>query len=142
MGTPDYSAGTIKLEGARELRRTLRQAGDDLSDLKDLNKRTATTVARAADGRVPTLTGRLAASVRGAGTKTAAIVRAGKKSVPYAHAIHWGRHFWPYRDSPRAVPSPITARPFLSEAAQATETTWVAYYEDELDKIISRVEGK
>ncbi|AEV51845.1 hypothetical protein RoPhRRH1_gp11 [Rhodococcus phage RRH1] len=44
--------------------------------------------------------------------------------------IHWG---WPQRN--------IAAQPFLSEAAQATESTWSELYWDELQRLIESIEG-
>lgn len=142
MAGPDRSAGTVQVQGLRQLRRTLRQAGDDLSDLKRINREVADIVTGAAEGRVPTLTGALAASVRGAGTKTATIVRAGRARVPYAGVIHWGRHYWPRKGHPRAVPSQVEARPFLSDAATSTESIWVGRFEDEIQKILETIGGK
>lgn len=137
----DAAAGTVKVEGLRELRRTLRQAGDDMADLKEANRAAAEIVATAAGGRVPHLTGALAASVRPAGTKTAAVVRAGKKAVPYANAIHWGRIFWPCKEADPHFRSEIAPRPFLSEAATSTESTWVPLYEDRIQSILDQVQG-
>lgn len=118
----------VQVEGARELRTSLKRCGDDLSDLKEANTVVATTVARAA--HPPMLTGQLAASIRPSGTKTAAQVRAGGARVPYAGAIHWG---WPAHN--------ITAQPFLADAAQATEPIWTATYLQAIDKELAKVKG-
>lgn len=118
----------LEVRGARRLRATLRAAGDDLSDLRDVHRSVAGLVAGAT--APPRRTGRLAATVRPAGTKTAAVVRAGFATVPYAGPIHWG---WPARG--------ITAQPFLSDAATATEPAWQAVYFAELERIIANVRG-
>lgn len=128
--------GGLTVEGGRELRRSLRAAGSDLTELKAANKRAADIVAAAAPARTPRVSGRLASSIRGAGTKTAGIVRAGnnRKSgtgVPYALPIHWG---WPKRN--------IKANPFLSDTAQQTEERWMKEYEIDIDRIINAVKGK
>lgn len=117
-----------KVEGLKQLRSTMRKAGDDLSEFKDINRQAAGIVAGAADA--PTRTGTLAASIRPAGTKTAGIVRAGRKSVPYAGPIHWG---WPAHN--------IEAQTFLTDAAKSTEAQWVPLYQDRLEKIINTIEG-
>lgn len=120
----------IQVEGAKEFRRTLKNAGDDLSDLKDAHRRAADVVVGASRMRVPKRKGRLAASLRGSGAKTAATVRAGGASVPYANPIHWG---WPARG--------IKANPFITEAAQSTETEWVRLYEKEVERQLDKVKG-
>lgn len=142
----DRSAGTIKVEGLRALRKELRAAGDDLSDLKEINKEAAAIVAKAADSTVPVRTGRLAASIRPAGTKTAGIVRAGKKSVPYANAVHWGRKVWPSQRSSSPTrgrfASEFPGRAFLSDAATSTQSQWVDLYSSRIDQILDTINGK
>lgn len=123
----------LRIEGGRNLRRTLRQAGSDLSDLKAANAAAAGIVANRAKSWAPVRTGRLAATVRSSGTKTAGITRAGnnrKSGVPYAAPIHWG---WPSRG--------IKANPFLSYSAQATEATWIRLYEGLVNKALNQIKG-
>lgn len=121
---------TVRVEGARRLRSTLRKAGQDLGDLKTAHTAAAGIVTPAARGRAPRRTGRLAGDVRGSGTTTAATIRVGRASVPYAQPVHWG---WPRRG--------IAANPFVTEAAQATEPTWVQAYESAVSRILDRVKG-
>lgn len=126
----------LKIEGGRQLRRTLREAGSDLQDLKESNAAAAGIVSGKAKSWAPTRSGRLMASVRSSGTKTAGIVRAGnnrksKNGVPYAAPIHWG---WKARN--------IKANPFLSYSAQATEPTWIRLYESLVNKALSKIKGK
>tara|TARA_R100001443_G_scaffold112444_1_gene125998 strand:+ start:183 stop:557 length:375 start_codon:yes stop_codon:yes gene_type:complete len=83
-------AKSIKATGVKELRRELRRMGDDLEDLKALNLDVATLVSDRAKDIVPRRTGKLADTIRPAGTKTAGRVRAGFKRVPYAGVIHFG----------------------------------------------------
>jgi len=120
----------LQVDGARQLRASLRRAGLSVQDLKDAHRAVAETVKAEAAPRAPRRTGRLAASVRASGTQSAAIVRAGKKAVPYAGPIHWG---WPARN--------ITAQPWLAETAQRTEHKWTATYLDALEHIIDTIEG-
>jgi len=125
------SKPVVQIDGAREIRRQLKAAGDDLNDLKALHKKAAAIAAGGADKRVPHgPTGRLAGTVRASGTKTAGIIRAGRKSVPYAGPIHWG---WAARG--------IKAQPFLSQGAQATEPQWIPIYEHGLDDILATIKG-
>lgn len=125
----------LRLEGGRQLRRTLRQAGVDMRELKGANRAAGSIVTGRAQGWAPRVSGRLASSVRTGATQTAAIVRAGnnRKSasgVPYAGPIHWG---WRARN--------ITPNPFLSYSAQATEPKWVEIYYAHLNKTIDKVKG-
>lgn len=118
----------LQVRGADRLRRTLKRAGVDLDELKAVNRDVAGIVTRAA--RPPQRTGRLAATVRPGATRRAAIVRAGRATVPYAGVIHWG---WPRRN--------ITAQPFLSRAATATEPRWTAVYFRRVETIIDKIKG-
>ena len=139
-------AGIVQVAGARELRRSLKAAGDDLSDLKAAHKQAAEIGVRAVQPITPVRTGRLAASVRGAGTTTAAIIRAGKKAVPYAGAVHWGRKMWPSMIStpnpPRKrVYSFIKPRLFIVDGVTDVEPAWVAVYEKALEEALDKVKG-
>lgn len=120
----------VRVDGARELRRTLKAAGDDLTDLKAVNATIARYVALRAAAMSPRRSGRLAGSVRGNQAKTMAAVRAGGARVPYAGVIHWG---WPRHH--------IAANPFLVDAAHITEPTWTRYYLREIERIIGKVHG-
>jgi phage gpG-like protein len=124
------SSTVVRVEGAKNLRRTLRKAGKDLSELKAAHKEAANIAAAAGRGKAPNVSGALAATVRGSGTNTAAIVRAGRASVPYAQVIHWG---WPGHN--------IAANPFLTEAAQETEPTWFAVYTEAFDNALNQIKG-
>lgn len=120
----------VQVEGAAQLRATLRRAGDDLLDLKAAHGRVSAYVASQARSRAPRVTGTLAGTIRSSGTKTQALVRAGFKRVPYAGPIHWG---WPKRN--------IRANPFISDAATSTESRWIRQYELAVDGIVRKIEG-
>jgi len=124
------SAPVVEVRGARELRKTLKQAGDDLGDLKDAHAAVGNMVAATARGMAPRRSGALAGSIRASRAAGSIAIKAGSAGIPYAGVIHWG---WPAHN--------IAANPFLSDAATSTETAWVAVYEAELDKIIDRVKG-
>lgn len=121
---------SVRVLGAQNLRRTLRAAGTGLGELKDAHARAAKVVEPVARAGAPVVSGTLAGTVRSSGTNTAAIVRAGYQSVPYAGPIHWG---WPARN--------IEAQPFIYEAAQRTEPRWLLVYRTAVDRILSRVRG-
>lgn len=112
------------------LRKTLRQAGLSLADLKTANAKAAAIVADAGRASAPRKTGRLAASVRGNRAVGRAVVSAGNARVPYALPVHWG---WPKHG--------IAAQPWLSEAAVSTESQWLPAYEEDIRQIVSQVQG-
>lgn len=132
----------LEVQGLRELRRTMREAGDELEDFKAANKEAAEIAAEGARRIVQTVTGELKATIRASGTKTAGVIRAGKKRVPYAGVLEWG---WPrFLMTPAKRPrgGPIEPQSFLSTGARNTESTWIPVYTKRLNDIISKVEGK
>lgn len=121
----------LQVEGARELRRTLKKAGDDLGDLKEAHAAAAGIVAPAARANAPVgPTGRLSSSVRPGATKTQSVIRAGKAAVPYAAVQEFG---WPARN--------IAAQPFVRPAAQDTEPQWTALFQAAINRILNRIKG-
>jgi hypothetical protein len=125
----DQSFG-VQIEGLNALARTMRKAGEDLADLKDANRAAGDIVASAAAAMAPRRTGRLASSIRPARAAGRASVMAGRASVPYAPPIHWG---WPARH--------IAAQPFLSNAAQQTESIWLPKYLADVQAALDKVTG-
>jgi bacteriophage protein of unknown function (DUF646) len=134
MGAPQYAG--IKVEGARQLRASLKRAGHDLEDLKATNRKVAEVVDTRAKKHVPVGNDidkrgkRLRDTIRPGATKTTAIVRAGGKKVPYANPIHWG---WGKRH--------IRPQSFLSISARATEPTWFGIYQHDIQEILNKIEG-
>jgi hypothetical protein len=120
----------VRVEGARELRRTLKRAGVSVEDLKDAHAAAGNIVAAAGRGSAPNRSGRLAGTVRASRAAASATVRAGGGRVPYAGVIHWG---WPGHH--------ITAQPWLSEAATRTEPAWLAAYEAGVAKVLDTIRG-
>ena len=124
----------IRVGGMRKVRAQMREAGDDLSDLRNLHKRLADDVADTAKTKTPVRSGRLQRSVRGSGTKTAARVRAGNNrksgptSVPYAGPIHFG---WGARG--------IRPQPFMYEALDDRRQEVIQAYNDEVAAMVRRV---
>jgi hypothetical protein len=123
-------AGRIEVDGIRRLRRELRRADVDLSDLRSVNLQAAQIVAAAAQPRTPHRTGALARSVRAGASRTAGVVRAGGARVPYAGPIHWG---WPARHIP--------AQPWLTDTAADTEPLWADRYMQALEDVLDHIAG-
>lgn len=121
----------VEVVGLSRLARTMKRAGVEITELKELNRAAADAVAPVARSTAPVLSGRLAADVRTAGTQRAGIIRVGRASLPYAGPIHWG---WPARR--------ISPQPFAADAAAATEPAWTQIYLAGIEKIIGKIEGK
>ena len=123
----------VKVEGLNTLKRTMRQAGVELQDLKTAHAAVAATVVRAAHftpKNPARSTGRMAASVRGSGQAGAAVVRAGFAALPYVNPVHWG---WPARN--------IAAQPFVYDAIVASQDQWTGQYLSALQDLIDKIEG-
>lgn len=120
----------ITIDGLDRMQRSMVRAAGRLDDLKVANAAAARIVAEAAALAAPRRTGRLAASIRGSRAVGSAVIRAGGARVPYAQPIHWG---WAARH--------ISANPFISRAAQATESQWTAYYQDAVQRVLDDIEG-
>lgn len=137
----------VEIDGLKQLRKSLRAAADDFSNLKEANLQAANIAAQASAALAPIgngpKRGALKASIRAAGTKTAGIIRAGKKAVPYAAPIHWG---WPNRQkarafNPRIRGGPISPQPFLADGARNSEGQWLPAYIKTVNGIVRRIEG-
>lgn len=141
----------IVVQGARRLRRTLKQAGDDLTDLKAAHLQAATIAAQAAKSRAPIgKTRKTVASIRPGATKTAAIIRAGRSNMPWVGRVHYGdpgsikakaKRAWARvtRDWKRA--GKIPPNPYLTDGAQASEPVWTPIYFKAIDNAINKVQG-
>jgi len=130
VATVQAGAGRTRIEvvGGRQLRASLKRCGEDLDDLTAAHARAASTVV--ARQHAPRRTGALAATVRGSGTKTRAVVRAGYARVPYAGPIHWG---WPDRGIP--------PQPWLVEAAVDSQPAWLPTYLAAVKAAVDKVKG-
>ena len=118
------------VKGAAKLEATLKKAGTELGEMKDLHARAGALLAETARPLAPVLTGRLAASIRSSGTKTAGVMRAGGGSVPYAGVQEFG---WPARNIP--------AQPYGTAALIETEPAVLDLYQKEVEKVLSKVKG-
>jgi hypothetical protein len=128
--TETSGGGEVRIEGLDELVRTLKRAGRDIDDLKDAHIRAGQMVAAEAASLAPRLSGALSGSIRSAKQARRARVQAGGARVPYAGAIHWG---WPARG--------ISENPFLTDAAQSTESRWTAGYLKDVEAALNKVRG-
>lgn len=131
----------VNVYGANRMIRTLKKAGLDAGQLKQINREAANTVTAAARLRVPVgvkgpksrkryRPGKLAKSIRAGATQKAGVIRAGSSRVPYALPIHWG---WPKRN--------IKPNYFISDAAVASESVWIKAYESHMNKLVRSVKG-
>lgn len=125
MGRP-----VVQIEGRRELVRTMRAAGADLRDLNAANLEAARVVAPESAARTPRRTGRLAGTVRAAGTRSMAAVRVGSRAVAYAGPILFG---WPGHH--------IAPQPGAVDALADTEARWRPVYETAIGKILAKIKG-
>lgn len=123
----------LKVEGAARLRRTLRKAGVDMRELKEANRRAARIVLTAATATAPVAPeegGHIKTTGRVGATNAAGTVRFGGKAKPYGPPVHYG---WRAHG--------ITGNPWVTDAAQATENTWIQIYYRDLERVLSKIEG-
>ena len=121
----------LMVVGQRRFVQTMRKAGADMDDLKEVNREAAQIALPAVRNLAPRgKTGRLAGSLRVGATKRAGVIRAGRKSVPYAGVINYG---WPKRH--------ITGRMFANNGVAQTEPAWTKLYENFIKKTMSQVKG-
>ena len=113
----------VQVIGADRLASTLGDAADALSDFSEPAQRAAVLIARAARSRAPRRSGRLGSSL----VATAGVV---SSQVIYAGVIHYG---WSARR--------ISGDPFLTDAATATEPSWLPLYADRVDAALALVKG-
>lgn len=118
--------------GQKRFVQTMRKAGADMQELKEVNRRAADIAKAEAVARAPRgKTGRLAGSIRaGATQKAGIIIRAGRKTVPYAGPINYG---WPARN--------IRPRTFVNDAVASTESQWAKEYETFVKKTMNQIKG-
>lgn len=120
----------VNVEGARELRAAIKQAGttDLQKELREAYRNTALAVSGRAYQLAPKFSGALADSIRPSASLTGAKVSAGNSAVPYAGPIHWG---WPKRH--------IQAQPFISQALKQQQGDINRYFNDAIDQIGKKI---
>jgi hypothetical protein len=128
---------TIKVEGVKELRASLKRLGVGLNDLKQAHVEVGNLVGRRAAQDAPKRSGRLAGTMRPGGAATQAVVRFGGARVPYANAVHWGTGARPGKRGPHN----IRRNPFAWQAAQDTQGQWEPIYNAAVDDLLAHVKG-
>lgn len=121
------TAATVRVDGARELRRELRALDDGISDLKAVHAESARVVEQRAVQIVPRRSGVLAGSIRSTGQAAGGVVRSGRASVPYAGVIHFG---WPAHN--------IGPQPFLYDALDERRDEVIGLYEQRVNDLIKK----
>nr|UWG11974.1 MAG: putative tail-component [Bacteriophage sp.] len=117
--------------GQKRFVQTMRKAGADMKELKDVNRQAANIALPAVRTLTPRgKSGKLAGSIRVGATQKAGVIRAGRKSVPYAGVINYG---WPKRG--------IKPRLFVNQGVAGTEGAWRRVYKQFIDKTMSKVKG-
>lgn len=125
----------VRIEGMQELRKKIRGITNDLDRdgakgaLAGLNLAAAKVVEGKATAIVPRRTGRLASTLRAAGTQRQARVRAGyrRQGFNYAGPIHFG---W-YAQG-------IRPQPFLYDALDARRNQVLDVYDNGIDRLIKQ----
>lgn len=112
----------FEVEGLNEFVRDVQKIGVEVEDLKNAFAKIADEGAQLASSFAPSVTGRLAADVRGNRAKSKAVITAGRSSVPYAGAINYG---WPKRG--------IDPANFMQRADQAMQPRAIQMLEDEIN---------
>lgn len=122
------------VDGARQLRSTLRKAGADLGDMRKVHKRVGGIILPVAKARAPIgpdAGGHIGRNIRVGASQSATTIRAGGVRHPYGGRLHWG---WLRRGQ--------RAQPWISEAASSTEAQWSQAYFEGVTDIINKIKGK
>lgn len=123
-------AKALYVVGQKRFVQTMRKAGADMDELRDVNAQAARVALPAVRSLAPSRTGTLAGSLRTGATKRAGVIRAGRKSVPYAGVINYG---WPHRH--------ITGQLYANAGVAQSEPQWTRLYKDFIKKTMSQVKG-
>ena len=117
--------------GQKRFVQTMRKAGADMKELKDVNRQAANIALPAVRTLTPRgKSGKLAVSIRVGATQKARVIRAGRKSAPNAAVINYG---WPKRG--------IKPRLFVNQGVAGTENAWQRVYKQFIDKTMSQIKG-
>lgn len=127
----------VQVEGARELRASMKRLGQDVQDFKDVHAQVGSYVGAEAAKRVSSRSGLLASTWRPGSAAAQATVKFGGAGVPYANAVHWGTGARPGMRGPHNIKPSL----FAVDAAHETEPTWVPWYLEELQKMTDKVRG-
>ncbi len=114
------SAPRLQVIGLEAAQRGMSAAAGQMADLSEPEAASYALIAASARRRSPRRTGALAASIVG-GAAGAGVTA----SASYAVPVHWGTF-------------KMRARPFIWEAAEATEGAWTEVYGRHADKALDR----
>ena len=121
----------LMIVGQKRFVQTMRKAGADMNDLKEVNREAAQIALPAVRNLAPRgKTGRLAGSLRVGATKRAGVIRAGRKAVPYAGPVNYG---WPGHH--------IKPRLYVNNGVARSENAWMKPYEAFVEKTMKQVKG-
>lgn len=124
------SAGSVKVKGADEVKRSLRKLSDDIEHMQPEARRGAELVQSSAMGYARVLSGRMRGSIRIEPTSDGAQVTAGDGLGIYPAVQEYG--------SPRRGISPNA---YMRRALEATEPRVVELMEGEVSRAADRVKG-
>lgn len=117
--------GSYKVTGLREVRKALKQYGDETKTaLKPANLEAAKIVAEKSKYFVPVRTGTLESTIRAIATVKSGKVRVGNAKVEYAGPIHFG---WPSRL--------IKPQPFIYDALDDRIHEVISVYNAAIDEL-------
>lgn len=125
---------TAHVDGAAQLRRTLRKAGADMAEMRAVHRRVGGVilpVARAGTPVGPDAGGHIASTVRMGASQSATTIRAGNKRISYGARLHFG---WMRRGQ--------MPQPWITKAAKSTEPRWTQVYFEGITNIIDTIKGK
>ena len=132
-------ADSVNVEGASELRSSLKKLEGELGDFASANVSAAERILADARSRIRSRTGRLASSGRIESTKTAAGVHFGGALAPYAGAVHFGVGARAGRRGPHNIqPNPF-ATDALAESEPATLDVLGLELDAKVEKAIEKV---
>jgi carbon monoxide dehydrogenase subunit G len=114
----------IKINGLREVVRSLNQYAGAVDDMKEANSKISAKVAQDAVSISPKKSGDLARSIKGNRAKEKVQIKAGGTRVPYAGVIEYG---WPARN--------IEAEPYLRRAAYNNIKYTIEQYDANLESL-------
>jgi hypothetical protein len=134
----------VRIEGAAELSRSFRAAGGTVKELSGAYRTIARQLVPPAQREAPKgPTGRLAASTRGLGQRTRAILTAGSARVPYAGPIHFGnpsvKTYPAHKNNPRRRSGTlgiIRPNPWLYRTADSRRDEVVQAFDDNVGAVL------
>lgn len=135
----------ISVHGARDISRALRAVGGKelAKQLRTTHKTLSERVVQEALPNVPTRSGALRGSVRALATQREARMKAGRKNVPYAAAVHWGRKRGNVGRPPghHKGANPVQANPFLWNARERLQRSGqlTQQYASDIDQLLDIV---